>query len=389
MQIRRLGRPAQSQAGQVIVVFALGLVAIVVMIGLVIDGGAIFAQQRIAQNGADAAANAGALVLAEHISDRVRGRPGRTGADVAAAIAASAAANGLENPVATYTDDLGQPLEPLERVDPAGAIPANASGVNVVGERRMNTFFAWATGLLPGGTAISELVARADATVVVGPLGGVCPAEAGCGVLPVTFPVAISTCDGKNLAGTVGETWPLVTEPERTSSNKVVVPLCTTSEGSVGWLDFGTGQNLQDAIADPRNEAFQIPTWIRTQTGNVNAVEDEINDNYAGSPILIPLFDGTCRVDPRGTELAACPEDKKGIDPQGNNTWYHIPYFTTFWLERAYIQGNNASMCQPYAGQQGFIGCLHGWFVEYISEGPIVPGRPIGPSDTIGLQLIR
>jgi len=218
-------------------------------------------------------------------------------------------------------------------------------------------------------------------------LGGVCPAENGCGVIPVTFPVAVSACDGKNLAGTVGESWPLVTE--RTPQNEVVVPLCTTSEGSVGWLDFGTGQNLQDAIADPQNEAFQIPTWIRTQTGNVNAVEDEINDNYADSPVLIPLFDGTCRVDPGGTELGDCPEDKKGVDPQGNNTWYHIPYFTTFWLDRAYIQGNNASMCQPYAGQQGFIGCLHGWFVQYIYEGPIVPGRPIGPSDTIGLQLIR
>lgn len=374
--------PPNREIGQVVVVFALGLVAMIVMIGLVIDAGAAFAQQRVAQNGADSAANAGALVVAQHLIDRAKGGPGRTGADVAAAVATSAAANGLENPIATYTDVLGRKLS---AVDPAGAIPTGASGVNVVGERRVRAFFAWATGLLPGGTAIDQLVARADATVVAGPLGGVCPAEAGCAVIPLTFPVSISDCEGKNL-GAIGETeWPIV--ETRTTDNRVVVPLCTTSPGSVGWLDFGTGQNLQDAIADPKNEAFDIPTWIHAQTGNVNAVEDELN-LYADSPVLIPLFDGTCRIDPGSSELKACPEDKKGTDPSGNNTWYHIPYFTTFWLDRAYIQGNNSKACQPYEGQ-GFLGCLHGWFVNYIYEGPVAPDREIDASTTVGLQLIR
>ena len=52
-------RRHERARGQIIVVAALALVVIVGMTGLVIDGGAVFAQQRVAQNGSDAAATAG------------------------------------------------------------------------------------------------------------------------------------------------------------------------------------------------------------------------------------------------------------------------------------------------------------------------------------------
>jgi Flp pilus assembly protein TadG len=51
---------ADGQRGQIIVIFALGLVAIVAMVGLVLDGGSAFAQRRAEQNAADLAALAGA-----------------------------------------------------------------------------------------------------------------------------------------------------------------------------------------------------------------------------------------------------------------------------------------------------------------------------------------
>ena len=57
----------RSAQGQMIVIAALAMVAIVAMVGLVIDGGAVFAQQRLAQNGSDAAATAGALIVAENL----------------------------------------------------------------------------------------------------------------------------------------------------------------------------------------------------------------------------------------------------------------------------------------------------------------------------------
>jgi len=52
--------PERRERGQVIVVFALALVVIVAMVGLVIDGGSTYAQRRDMQNVADAAAMAGA-----------------------------------------------------------------------------------------------------------------------------------------------------------------------------------------------------------------------------------------------------------------------------------------------------------------------------------------
>jgi hypothetical protein len=38
----------------------------------------------------------------------------------------------------------------------------------------------------------------------------------------------------------------------------------------------------------------------------------------------------------------------------------------------------------------GFLGCLKGWFVNYVTAGPIIPGQNITPGTTaIGIQLIK
>jgi len=50
----------QSEQGQIIVIFALALVAIIAMVGLVLDGGSAFAQRRDQQSASDLAALAGA-----------------------------------------------------------------------------------------------------------------------------------------------------------------------------------------------------------------------------------------------------------------------------------------------------------------------------------------
>ncbi|HEU5205097.1 MAG TPA: pilus assembly protein TadG-related protein [Candidatus Limnocylindrales bacterium] len=52
--------PEGRQRGQVMVLFLLGLVAIIGMVGLVLDGGSVFAQRRDQQTAADLAAMAGA-----------------------------------------------------------------------------------------------------------------------------------------------------------------------------------------------------------------------------------------------------------------------------------------------------------------------------------------
>ena len=53
-------RAAQREQGQILVIFALALIVIIGMVGLVLDGGSAFAQRRAEQNAADLAALAGA-----------------------------------------------------------------------------------------------------------------------------------------------------------------------------------------------------------------------------------------------------------------------------------------------------------------------------------------
>lgn len=60
MRLRTAAGRSRHQEGQVLVLFALGLVAMIAMVGLVLDGGSTFAQRRDQQNGADLAAVAGA-----------------------------------------------------------------------------------------------------------------------------------------------------------------------------------------------------------------------------------------------------------------------------------------------------------------------------------------
>ena len=122
--------------GQALFVFVIALVALIAMTGLILDGGAVLAQQRVAQNGADGAANAGTVVIASNL-----GSPGlNDGSDVWTAINDTAADNGLESWSAIYTDVYGQPIG--ANVVNTGPIPSDARGVRVAGARTASTSFA-------------------------------------------------------------------------------------------------------------------------------------------------------------------------------------------------------------------------------------------------------
>ena len=74
---------------------------------------------------------------------------------------------------------------------------------------------------------------------------------------------------------------------------------------------------------------------------------------------------------------------------------YHIIRVTAFYLDYMSDQnGGQNTACQgngttliPIAGN-GSSGCLAGWFVRYITSGPVGSG-PITDAGSIGIQLIR
>ena len=55
---------SRAKSGQILVAFVIAIIAIIAMVSLVIEGGNLFAQQRIAQNTADSTANAGTIAIA-------------------------------------------------------------------------------------------------------------------------------------------------------------------------------------------------------------------------------------------------------------------------------------------------------------------------------------
>ena len=67
----------RAQRGQIIVVAALTMIALIGGVSLVLEGGNAYAHQRMAQNAADSVANAGATILAQRLGgghgDRRRG----------------------------------------------------------------------------------------------------------------------------------------------------------------------------------------------------------------------------------------------------------------------------------------------------------------------------
>ena len=407
--------------GQVLVIVAVGMIALIALVGLVIDGGYAWGQQRQNQNAADSVAKAGTVVVQHAYADEVPPTDG----DVGCAVDDAIAAFGVDLVSAVYTDSQGTPLTPTIEVGDCGSggpIPVNldAQGVKATTTHVFDTFLARIVGQ-------DQFTTTADATAVVGPQVGICPAGSGCAVLPVTFPISAVKCDGTNSQIVIGtEDWKIldvdgVLAPAPTVDNMSIIPLCSTeagteTPGSVGWLDYGCG-NLADTISSPCNKFIPIPAWVKTQTGNVNNVEDELND-YSGNQIGVPEFDetdtdrdeivplpihtNTCESDPDGPDndivppsTNPCPEgDWSG---QGSNTYYLAKYWVGFMLDQAYIQGSNKVECNNPPGSptgsagSGATSCLKGWFVAKfeapgtIGIGDLTPGAP----EPMGILLVE
>ena len=406
VQHRRRG---DGERGQVLVIVAVGMVALVAMVGVVVDGGYAWGKQRDTQNAADASAKAGAVKLAENLAGK---SPANVDADVLSAVADTAAGNVVGLPAAYYTTMAGTLLTPAgapatgtgdaARVG-GGVIPPGAAGVRAVTDQTFDTFLARVIGF-------NQLTTSADATAVAGYLAS-CEASAGCIVLPVTVPVTVLACDSQNNPAPVtnsGGDKILWTSP----SNPLTIPLCKNGPGNVGWLDWsppaGGTSELVQAILTPSNIYLKWPGWyFITSTGNVNSksVEDAIN-TYAGDPVLIPQFDLTCDATPTGPGVLDCPVGHVGGN--GQNQWYHLAGMSTFQLcssnpakgmpecdvpgpknftKGAYINGNDNATCDT---GNGATSCLAGKFVEIVYEGELQAAPGVnGASSVVGIQLIE
>jgi hypothetical protein len=409
----------------VLVLFVVGFFALIGGTAVVVDGGNVMAQQRATQNGNDAAAQAGTVVVAQFLM----GGSSATGAtgtcptasadawdlEVCKAVYGSAAANGVTIPNpddAIYVDFKGDPI--LIGGAPAtvggGIMPKSgtiAQGVRVLASKQFGTYFARAIGF-------SSFTASTQATAVTGVVTSLCPPGSGCAIFPITVPFEVSNCDGSGTLVPGQGPWPYLGDAQTSTANEAIVPLCKDknddigggSAGSVGWLDLSTAIGVQTtgtcsgtfkgAVLNPCVTGVSFPTWVQTFPGGVGkggpAIQNALN-TYQGDTVQIPLFDGTCKVKPPNTALSACAPGDIGV---GANTWYHIPTFASFKLDLFYIDGNDRKECakspgSPFVSGNGANGCFKGWWVEALPAPAAINLGPVTPSTSnqLGVQLIK
>ncbi|MGI8829254.1 MAG: Tad domain-containing protein [Candidatus Limnocylindria bacterium] len=357
---------SDSARGQTLVIVAVAMVALVGMVGVVIDVGLQWADNRGSQNGSDATAEAGAIVLMEYMLGA-----SRTDGDVLAAVEGAAGVNQIEIDTAEYTKWDGIPLNAAVG---GGTIPAEAQGIRVVGTRIHTTFFARVVG-------IDELRVFTDAIAVTGP-SDPCPAGGTCAFLPVTVPTTVVTCDGQNKSVATDDDWEPYVE--------YVIPLCGKNPGSVGWIDWtppaGGDDELADEFCDPDPPPIVLPDWFQvTSTGNTNSEPvQSCFESHVGTEIMIPLFEDTCRSDPGESSECTDPAPIGGV-----NQWYYFPRAASLMLTGVYVKGSNGGVCDT---GNGATSCITGYFVDTAIVGEVT--GPWDPGDTslsryFAVQLIQ
>ncbi len=422
-RIRRAIHRRPDPSGQILVIVAAALIALIAMVGLVIDGGYAWGRQRVTQNGADAIAKAGAVVLIQWLDEIPK-----TVGDVGCAVETAEEENAVEIEEVLFTNHAGELIgEVVPACGTVGDIPFEAQGIRAVAAQTFDTFLMSVVG-------IDQLTARANATAIVGPITG-----SGVG-LPVTFPQTMDLCDTSGDVWTIRDwneenpgdgdandnTWtPYEILPEGTTldaTNLAIIPLCTTGPGSVGWLDFGCG-NLADQINEPCDIFVNIPGWVETNPGNINCCEGELSEYHGDEPgvfeedgvdddanvdvpVKLPIHTTTCE-DPAPSpeawdsdgdgdddSLTACPDGE--WSGEGENLTYGVPFWVAFTLDEAFVQGSD-NECEDAPGRpqlenpSGLTGCLKGWFVERIgppdsvSIGDVDPGADVN----LGITLIN
>lgn len=284
-----------GQRGQILVLFAGGLTLIVLLIGLVVDGGTAFANRREAQNEADLGAMAGTKIVKDfYLTD-----PTLTSSNVYAAIDARMTANhcvaGGGTPcswTADYIDAAVDPATGLETVlgpvtSSSSAIATGAFGVVVHVTRQPSTFFLGIIGK-PTWRVAADATAKTFKITSVGP-GSVLP---------------------------IGTNPP---NPFVVGNSYVLTDSAPYGPGAFGWLSWHGGNatgTLATSICTPNNDEMNTSPSLNIvgEPGahNGSDVRDCLDTwILSGTPVLIPVFD-TC---------SPC---------NGNGASFHVTGFASF-----------------------------------------------------------
>lgn len=266
MRLRSTAGRDRHQDGQVLVLFALGLVAMIAMVGLVLDGGDTFAQRRDQQNGADLAAVAGANAYL-NASGSVANR---TAAAVAAAQTA-ATRNG-------YIDGTGGAA-----IDVAVTLLSGGAEVTVDLTSPHENNFARVVGLNTWDVSVTATAQTGVIDTAVGAAPWMMHEDAFNGAVPIY---------GASNPGAFGE-------PPGPNAD---YPLASTD---IAWTDFNGSNNVNAAevrgIIEGTNivtATMQINQYIgQHNSGMQTTIFGEIDDHLKNKDVPVPIV-GSCPGNP-------------------------------------------------------------------------------------------
>ena len=298
---------------------ALAINAIVLLLGLAIDGGYALVQRREAQNGADFGALAAARIVAVQMAGNTLDG---TDANVRAAIDAAVVAHGgeaitygaIDGPV--YVSPSGAVLGHVG----AGVIPTGTTGVRVTVSRAWTPYFLRLIGA-------DRWTASASATARGGFYAGRPPGA--------MFPAGIAQAffnDRQPCSGPVSADPRSACHPQRLTAGILNVP------GGFGWLKFGCeGYGLGQEAPMNAGGCQNSSAFLQQQIGPPgNSYGCCTQVGLPGSADRIGNLPGNkASADcshwvSLGTVLPVAVWDEAG--GTGSNAWYHIVGFTGFQI---------------------------------------------------------
>jgi Flp pilus assembly protein TadG len=250
----RRGKPVTADRGQILVIFALGLVAIIAMVGLVLDGGSAFAQRRAEQNAADLAALAGAntyLLTGDQTTSTAAAR-------------ANAATNGYEHGVSGTTVDVVYDF-------------TNGAGVrvNITAPHRNN--FASVVGMPTW-----------DVSTTAKAVTGIPDTAYGAG--PMIFSIDAFDANGDPLPQYANPASPF---PFGDTNNDA-----PETPGDFAWTNYGTGNVNTNEVRNIIDGDLVIQKTLsfgeyigQHNQGNHTALYSEVQDHLAGTEFPVPVVD--------------------------------------------------------------------------------------------------
>ncbi len=332
-------RSREAERGQVLAIVAGGALTLILLMGLVLDGGLAFFNRRDGQNTSDVMALAGTKFVADTHRNKLPGAdPSITTTFEAlrrTAVANDCTAAGAVPCTWQAWYVVGGASGPVDagQVTAASTVPSNALGVRVAVNRQPRTFVVGFVGI---GNWVVDTEATAIAEV---------PTKAPAGqLLPIAFkgdPTApyqpgqvYDLTDGKDLPGGFG--W-------------------------ISWTGSNSAGALATSLCTPNNPEFTLPTTFPGDPGKTNSsgvrgcLDGWIN---SGQTVLIPIYDTTTG--------------------NGNNASYHIIGVAAFVLT---------------SREQPAVDNIRGYFVEIFTANPVPGGssaQPPSPTDTsFSLSLVR